>query len=175
MPNGLTWILRDSFFFLLPDEMRIGYISVNRPPCNRPYCRSVTERRAIVLVAFCCTNAYKDTFTSNRKKAAACPTCPGLMNSFSILPVEARPYPVAILLHHTGSPLKPEEETEKKRKKRVLRKRKRKKDLPDPFGSPLASDESFRSFLTAALSADFDGPADAAALASFTLSSSRHG
>lgn len=125
MPNGLTWILRDSFFFFLPDEMRIGYISVNRPPCNRPYCRSVTERRAIVLVAFCCTNAYKDTFTSNRKKAAACPTCPGLMNSFSILPVEARPYPVAILLHHTGSPLKPEEETEKKKKKGVEEKEKK--------------------------------------------------
>lgn len=94
------------------------------------------------------------------------------MNSFSILPVEARPYPVAILLHHTGSPLKPEEETEKKKKKKAVEKKK--KDLPDPFGSPLASAESFRSFLTAALSADFDGPADAA-LVSFTLSSSRHG
>lgn len=96
------------------------------------------------------------------------------MNSFPILPVEARPYPVAILLHHTGSPLKPEEETEKK-KKNKKGVEKKKKDLPDPFGSPLASDESFRSFLTAVLSADFDGPADAAALASFTLSSSRHG
>lgn len=63
----------------------------------------------------------------------------------------------------------------KKKKKNKKGVEKKKKDLPDPFGSPLASDESFRSFLTAALSADFDGPADAAALASFTLSSSRHG
>lgn len=49
------------------------------------------------------------------------------MNSFPILPVEARPYPVAILLHHTGSPLKPEEETEKKKenKKGVEEKEKR--------------------------------------------------